>query len=92
MSSRKILSSSKGLYQVWATSYPLNGADESSKYDPGYYLIGQFDDIYKAVKCYEDNKTYEPLMTKFVTWKTEITDVSESVFEPQAKEQPDHAE
>lgn len=64
-------------YQVWITSYPLDGSSESSKFDPGHQLIETFATIQDAVTCAKNNHSYEPIITKLVIWKETIIDVSE---------------
>ena len=66
-------------FQVWITSYPLNGDDESSKYDPGYQLVDSFDTIQDAFWCLQDNKAYGPIITKIPTWKIEVSEVIEEL-------------
>ena len=64
-------------YQVWITEYPLDGNSESSKYDPGYQLVGTFNTIEEAVECHRRNESYKPYITKFVTWQTKIMDITD---------------
>lgn len=65
------------LYQVWLTSYPLDGSDPASKYDKGYRLYGGFNTLDEAIQAMYDQSTYEPILTRLVTWKTTHTEVNE---------------
>ena len=64
-------------YQVWITSYAMDGASEASKYDPGYQLKGTYKTIEEAVNAHLQNIDYVPVITKLVTWRTRITDTSD---------------
>jgi hypothetical protein len=67
----------KNHYQVWITSYPLDGNDPASNYDKGYQPKATFATIEEAVGCYNEQRDYAPVITKLVTWKTTIKDVTE---------------
>lgn len=78
-------------YQVWVTSWPEDGSKEvedayvvCSHYHAANRLVGQCNDIAEAVRIYETNRCYEPYITKLVTWKTQITDISETKVEDNA--------
>lgn len=66
----------KQTYQVWATSYPLDGSNPCSSKDPGYYLLNEFDNIQEAVRQVRISASYEPIITKLVTWQETITEVT----------------
>jgi hypothetical protein len=64
-------------YQVWITSYPLDGNSEASKYDPGHQLIGMHENITQAVLQARDNQAYDPIITKIVAYQETVTDVTD---------------
>lgn len=85
MSSGNQSLSNKQMYQVWVTSWSEDGSkdvqearDACSYYHAVNRLVGQCNDIAEAVRLRDANQSYDPIITKLVTWKTEITDVTES--------------
>lgn len=72
-------------YQVWVTSWAEDGDKASveaeaacSRYHAVNRLVGQCKDVAEAVRLRDANQSYDPIITKLVMWKTEITDVTES--------------
>lgn len=71
-------------YQVWVTSWAEDGSEAAlateatcSRYHAKVRLVGQCNDIAEAVRIREANRSYEPYITKLVSWHTEVTDVTE---------------
>jgi hypothetical protein len=80
-------------YQVWVTSWGEDGSGEATKakaacsrYHAENRLVGQCDDIVEAVRIRDANTSYEPYITKLVTWQTSITDVTEAAQTGTSKE------
>lgn len=74
-------------YQVWVTSWAEDGSKDAmdaeaacTRYHAVNRLVGQCNDIAEAVRIYEAHKNYDPYITKLVTWKTAVQDITD-VFE-----------
>lgn len=71
-------------YQVWVTSWAEDGSEAAGKaaaacgrWHAVNRLVGQCNDIAEAVRIRDANLSYEPYITKLVTWHTSITDVTD---------------
>jgi hypothetical protein len=72
-------------YQVWVTSWPEDGSKEvedaaaaCTRYHAENRLVGQCNDIAEAVRIHDVHKSYDPYITKLVSWETKITDITEA--------------
>jgi hypothetical protein len=79
-------------YQVWITSWPEDGSEEATaaasacnRTHATAVIVGQFDNVADAAACVNANESREPVMTKLVTWQTNITDVTDLASEHQTE-------